>query len=361
MAETGGRLPRVETRQGFMDALEDMILPGPGQDAPPGRARELKSYMLESDGGLGGEFEASGMQCRVSETGLDRVKILGVREGGKLREFFLDDADPRFPVLHTNEKSGDAARIVEKLTRETRRALDRAWLHSDMLEVLAGMPGNSFRGFAACSDRRPGSGEDGADAGDLRLSVSGSMAARMKTLVMQDPQMGRTCASMVRIARGAESCGRGYAQDEVHRDGHFALKRGKSADDHLALVQMCRERYSESVKSVEGPRADGPDLLDGGPFDFEFPNGIGDAGALISSMFGSTAPFKLWGIKSSIADGYFGVAAVDLHAGSPLDFEIADDMMRVYPGRGGCGNTILRLLANLQIYHDAKARCLQVA
>lgn len=369
MAGKDGHLPSVKTQQEFMDVLEDMILPPKSEpeNASPGRMRELKSYILESDKGFKDEFNASGMECKVRNTGLDHIKILHVQEDGPY-EFFLDETDPRFFVLHTNKKSDDTARIMEKLTRDTRYAFDYAWLHSDMLESIVGMPGNSSRGFGVSySDRYLGSDEnDDANIEDLRLSISGSIAAKMKALVLQDPQISRTCAnSMVRIMRGAASSAHGYAQDEVHHNGHFALKRGKSVDDHLALVEMCRERYSESVKSVESlrmgtQRVNGLDLFDGRPFDFEFPNGIENINAFISKMFSSTAPFNLWGIKTSIADGYFGVLAIDLHTGSPLDFEIADDMMRVYLDKGSCGNTILRLLTNLQMHHDAKDKCTQV-
>lgn len=370
MAEKGERLPQVKTQQGFMDVLEGMVLPPKSEpeNASPGRMRELKSYILESDKGLESEFNASGMECKVRDTGLDHIKILNVQDD-KPYEFFLDKTDPRFFVLHTNERSDDTARIMAKLTHDTRHAFDYAWLHSDMLERIVGMPGNSFRGFGVSySDHHLGSDEDDdANIEDLKLTISGSIAAKMKTLVLEDPQISRTCAnSMVRIMRGAASYAHGYAQDEVHYNGHFALKRGKSVDDHLALVEMCRKRYSESVESVESlrmgtRRVDGLDLFDGRPFDFEFPNGIENIDVFISKMFSSTAPFNLWGIKTSIADGYFGVMAIDLHTGSPLDFEIAGDMMRVYLDKGNCGNTILRLLTNLQMHHDAKDRCVQVA
>lgn len=52
--------------------------------------------------------------------------------------------------------------------------------------------------------------------------------------------------------------------------------------------------------------------------------------------------------------------AIDLHTGSPVDFEIVSDTMRVYLDQGNCGSTILRLLTNLQMHHDAKDTCDQV-
>ena len=67
------------------------------------------------------------------------------------------------------------------------------------------------------------------------------------------------------------------------------------------------------------------------------------------------------GDRFSSSAGYFWVNWIDLHTGGTVDFEIADDMMRAYLRKGGCGNTILRLLANLQMHHDAGDTCAQAA
>lgn len=365
------QLSKIETRQQFMDVLEDMILPPKPEDenSAAGRLRELKSYMIESDNGLPDQFEASGLLCSVRNTGLDEIKILNVRENDKEYEFYLDKHDLRFFVLHTNVKSDDAHRIVDKMTRDVNHALDHAWFHSGMLERVVEMQGNEFRGFGVSySDRRLISeAEDDAGVEDLKLSISGSMAAEMKKMVQEHPHIGRTCAyNMVRVMRGCSSSIRDYAQDEVHSNGHFSLKRGKSIDDHMNLLKMCHETYSQTMESVERlrigtKRVGGKTLFDGRPFDFKFGHDVENLELFISKMFSSASPFNLWGIKSKVDAGYFRIMAIDLHTGSPMDFEIASDMMRVYLGKGNCGNTILRLLANLQMHHDARDACLQVA
>ena len=363
------RLPTVGTQQEFMNALEGMIVPPKSDDeaASPGSTRELKSYMMEFDGDLEPEFATSGLNCLVRNTGLDHIKILHADDGSGSYEFYLDKSDPRFLVLHTNEKSNNAGRIVEKMTHDVRHAFDYAWLHSGMLKRIVGMDGNSFRGFGVPhSDRHLRSAEaDDAGIEDLKLIISGSMAKDMKKIFRRRPRISGACAhNMVRIMRGTASSG-DYVQDELHHDGHFALKRGKSIDDHLALVEMCREEYSRTVGEVESLRigtksADGKTLFDGRPFDFAFNTEIEDLELFVSRMFNSAAPFNLWGVKSEIGAGYVGVLAIDLHAGSPIDFEIAGDAMRVYLDQGSCGNVILRLLTNLQMHHDAKDACDQV-
>lgn len=364
-----GQLPRVGTQQELVDALEGMIVtPRQDEDSPLGRVRELKSYILESDGGFPNQFSASGLRCSVKDTGLDYIKILNVQKNDGACEFFLDKCDPRFFVLHTNERSDDTSEIMKKLTNDTRHAFDHAWLHSDMLRRIAEMPGNSFRGFGVSySDRYLRSEEsDDANIENLSLNISGSMAAEMQRMVQANPQIRGTCAhNMVRVMRGTASAVHDHVQDEVHNTGYFALKRGKSVADHLALIEACRQEYSRTVKHVEslriGMRLEGGQKTFGGsPFDFKFKNRIKNLDSFISKMFNSAMPFKLWGIKSEISEGYFKVMAIDLHAGNTLDFEIADDIMRVYLRTDGCGNTILRLLTNLQMYHDAQDACMQV-
>ena len=226
-----GHLPQVGTHAEFVDSLECMIeTPRPDDEgAQPGRMRELKSYILEADGGFPSQFDASGLQCRVKDTDLDYIKILNVQKGGNACEFFLDKRDPRFFVLHTNERSDRASDIVKKLARDPRHAFDHAWLHSDMLQSITEMPGNHFMGFGVSySDRYLGSEEsDCASIESLNLSMSGSAASEMQKTVLENPHISGTCAhNTVRVMRGAASSMRGHAQDEVHDTGYFALKRG---------------------------------------------------------------------------------------------------------------------------------------
>lgn len=213
-----GHLPQVGTHAEFVDSLECMIeAPGPDDEgAQPGRTRDLKSYILEADGGFPSQFDASGLQCRVKDTDLDYIKILSVQKRGSACEFFLDKRDPRFLVPHTNERSDRASDIMEKLAHDQRHAFDHAWLHSDMLRSITGMPGNDFMGFGVSySDWHLGSEEsDCASIESLNLSMSGSAASEMQKMVLENPRLSGACAhNMVRVMRGDASSTRGHALD----------------------------------------------------------------------------------------------------------------------------------------------------
>ena len=365
------KLPRVEKRKDFMDYLEGIIHPPKYEDdeySSKGRLRELKTYILESDEGFPPNIDTDEISCKVIGTGLNDIKILQVSiKNSSMHEFFLDVSDKRFFVLHTNDKSEDITKIINELTKDHHHTFDRTWFYYDMLKRLADKPGNSFKGFGVTySDKYLRTAEDeDSDIDDFSLSISGSLTEEMQQIVATEPKIERiTAYNKVRIRRGSSSLSN-YVQDDIHNNGYFAVKRGKSVQDHLQLVDICKKEYSETINSVENLRIgvkeiENRTLVEGKPFDFIFPNKIENLDLFIEKMFNSAMPFKLWGLKSKIYDGYFRVLAIDLHTGNPIDFEIANDMMRVYLSKGNCGNTILRLFTNLQIYYDSKTACLQL-
>ena len=363
MENYGQRLARVSTNKEFLDELESMIVPPKNYDDEPsekGRLRELKTFMLESDDGFPRQAELERMSYEVTDTGLDAIKIMTVKEGDRRHQFYLDVSDKRFFKLHTNHKSETVDRIIKTLTDDRNHTLDNTWLYHDMLKRLACKPGNDFRGFGISYSNTLVK-ED--DLENLTLNIRGSMASEVEDLIRGHDRLKKAGAyDKVSISRGGGADPYECVQDDVHNYGYFAVKHGKSVQDHLHIVDYCQEEYSKTVLGVENERigvreVDGERFLDGNSFYFEFPNRIADLDAFIDRVFDSTRPFQLWGLKQQIRDGYYKILAVDLHTGNPMDFEIADDMMRAYIFKGSCGNTILRLLTNLQIYFDSQTRC----
>ena len=343
-----------------MSALEDMIVPrkSGGAGHPPGMLHGLKTYVLESDRDFPRRFESGCMQCEVVDTGLDAVKILRARRGGATAEFFLDVEDERFPLLHAGGGSGDADGMVDELAGDEFHTFDRIWLHSAMLERLARMPGNSGGPGASRRGGLPEEGGNGAAAG-------GPPAEGMRGTADAGTRADAAARAGARIARGSGADPRGFVQDDVSSTGRFAVRRGRSVRDHLRLIDMCRKEYAETVAAVEKRRIgvgkrDGKMLVEGGQFDFQFARSIEDLDAFIEWMFNSTAPFMMWGTKFAIQENYFGVVAADLHAGARMHFDIAPGLIRVYLYKRGCGNSVLRLLTNLQLHYDAGTTCRQI-
>lgn len=142
--------------------------------------------------------------------------------------------------------------------------------------------------------------------------------------------------------------------------GGYVAKR-ESAQDHLEAVKYCVDEYSRILRDVEREfvgmvEEDGMRFLAGNAFYFSLPNPM-DPQELIEKIFDCERPFSLFGIKQKIRDGYYHVLAVDLRAGRPMDFEIADDMMRAYAFTGSCAGTLMRLLACLRLRIDSGIAC----
>lgn len=358
------RLPRVSTNKEFLDELENMIVPPKSHDddmPERGRLRELKTFMLESDHGFPKQATLDHMSYEVTDTGLDGIKILVVREPDQTTEFYLDVRDKRFFKLHTNCKSETADKIIKALTGDRNHTLDNTWLYCNMLERLAQKPGNHFHGFKISYSNKFVKHDGGADLEDLSMSINGSMAREVEDLIRKNARLERAGAyNKIRISRGLDAEPSNCIQDDVRYDGYFAVKHGESIQDHLHIVDYCTEEYSKTIRGIENERIginDAGGFLEGRPFYFEFPRPIEDVDLFIGRIFNSAHPFQLWGLKQKIRDGYYKILAVDLHTNSPMDFEITDRMMRAYIFKGNCGNTILRLLTNLQIYFDSQTKC----
>jgi hypothetical protein len=83
------------------------------------------------------------------------------------------------------------------------------------------------------------------------------------------------------------------------------------------------------------------------PIGIRFSRPIPDLPAFREELFSSRAPFRLWG-QPAVTEGEALVEAVDLHAGQRIGIELGHDWMRVNLHAGSYGNTVARLISNLQ-------------
>ena len=62
--------------------------------------------------------------------------------------------------------------------------------------------------------------------------------------------------------------------------------------------------------------------------DFTYPKT--DLKQWLQSMFLGNWPLSVWGLVSQIETGYYKALCVDMKTGNSIDFEITDNMMRIY-------------------------------
>lgn len=74
----------------------------------------------------------------------------------------------------------------------------------------------------------------------------------------------------------------------------------------------------------------------------------------MANLFTSKEPFRLWAVPREVVRGQWEANAVDLHVGHVVRLEITSRWMRVLLDDTACGNTLARLIANLQHRFDAR-------
>ena len=360
-------LPAVRTRKEFVDTLESLIITSKDDEpAGQGRLRELKAYVIETGCPMAAEYRSDTLSWDMSGTGVKDLRILRVSLGGNRHEFFADVSDRRFMILHTNGRAGEAKRVVDAIIRARPRALDRMWMSHAVLDAVAKTEGNALRGFGSDYRGRAAGGRTGGRAKGLRVGARGYLARDLEDLARGDNQLKNAIAyRTIRVMRGEGRDDSDHVQDDIHSEGYFAIREGRSVQDHLSLVDMSKELYSRAVSRIEecclgAAKSGGRMRARGDPLNIEFFEKVSDVPQLVRGMFNSARPFRLWGLDEEIEDGYYSVAGVDLHTGDPMNFEIDGGMMRVYLSKQGRGSTAMRLLCNLQAGFGTAVRCRQV-
>lgn len=112
-----------------------------------GRPRLLKTYIMEVNSELPRESNGTSLQISRIETKLPEIGVLSLISGRRHARFFVDTSDKRFWLLHTTDLADDVNWLYNKLVSSPDANLDKAWLPIEMMESVAGLSGNSFRGF----------------------------------------------------------------------------------------------------------------------------------------------------------------------------------------------------------------------
>jgi len=364
------QLPKVQTQKEFMDTFYDRINPPriPTEDGSiAGKPTELKTYLIENNSELFQEFYTEDLQINIDQTGLDHVKILTLtdqRDSGNRLQFYLDKSDKRFLVFHTFDLAKQVSPLIRRLIHSEKFEFDNAWLSSNLLKDISKRAGNHDHGFSIdhkdyFQKDEPEDDEESIKPDTFsRLDISGKQSEKILQLLKKDKEIEQIMGyEKITIGRGTEYNG---VIDDLEYSGRFRVVKGKSIDDHMSLVNMVKKDYTREIQEVEKFRLYGNSntkSIEGKPFDFVFERRVDDWDLFLSRIFNAKSPFRIWGIKSKIGDGFYRILGVDAHTGHPLDVEVMDNLFRVYLPEGSCGNVITRLFVNLQRFFDSKIRC----
>ncbi|MGH8909240.1 MAG: hypothetical protein ACRD0K_22790 [Egibacteraceae bacterium] len=305
----------------------------------------LKTFIIEA------HVDQPDTSTLRSLTGGDQVEatedayLFQLRSGNV--ELWVDTLDPRFWSVYTWSSARESKRYIKALV-ERRRDLDWAWLPSAHLQRA--WPGqlrwlrSSFEGSGVLSAELP--------ARDLRIQVAGADSENLLSWIAQN----EAYASAVAYDRvgfiAADDHFSGQADEILDRMGRFVAS-GTSFELHQELVRSVIERYADLVRKIEQralkyePLPDGGYRAEGAPILLRFSRRVPDVDLLVDELFSSREPFRLWGEPQMLEPDRVWVDAVDLHVGQRVGFDITDASVRVHLPAGACGNTVVRLVANL--------------
>lgn len=266
-------------------------------------------------------------------------------------EFTVDALDGRFWSFHSTSPTQAALRTVRARVSE-RRDLDFVWLPTQHLRRIRAGCRPSF----VKADFRGAATRTADDIQDLSISVRGHHADRLLDTVAETNGHGHAF-SVDRLTIPIRDEDFGFVEQAVNRKAHFAA-RGDSFALHQLVVADVISRYRAFVEAVEARITrfnslgdNGGGTLDGTPIEIGFSRPLPSIETLFEELFSSREPFRLWGLHQ--ADERYGECdAVDLHVGACLRVEAQREFLRVHVYEGACGNTVARLVSNLQHYVD---------
>jgi len=310
-------------------------------------SRSWKTFVLEAHPVNGPEDflrEAFGSDCVDPTEDVHLHRLTGEVD------FVVDHLNERFWSFHTTRPVAEAKPYLRDAV-SFQRSLDWMWLPSDHLSNIWDKASvqwstTDFRG------RRLSPSESPVD--DLNIRVRGQAANEVLRYIADRYQIAMPRREVGIAVQDPEL---GWVNEGINHRGRF-VANGDDFNIHQAVVRRVTRRYQDFVEAVEQHLLRWVELPHGGarlrgaPIDIKFSRPISDIQRFVENLFSSRVPFRLWGLYDFVGDDLAEVEAVDLHIGQQLRFDISTRWLRVYLFEGGCGNTVARLVSNLQRYFD---------
>lgn len=318
----------------------------------------VKTYALEVNGSWDQEAALDRAARWAGSLGFASAptedRALGVAWGNGV-SLFIDVLDPRFWLIHTTSAASQVQRLIRR-TVWASRDLDSCWFPRDFLQGLQteGAPlwfKSDFQGDALLPTT-------GVAARTLRVRLEGDEADALFRVLVADERY-RHAAALTSVATRLSNDALGRNVELAHYRGRF-VTLGDSFEMHVGFVSQAIQRYREIVDGIErryrfswkGSESEGA-TFDGEVLTIRLGQPIRDLDRFLDGLFSCRDPFRLWAVPRSISEYFVEVEAVDLHIGERFRMEIGPDNLRLLLPSSVCGNTVLRLLTNLQHGFDA--------
>ncbi|MGP0053704.1 MAG: hypothetical protein ACLPZR_33365 [Solirubrobacteraceae bacterium] len=346
-------------RQDFLNSLTKAIGSPLGGELVDGLVAPgtVKTRLLEAHPA---EMSPDGAKALLSETA-ERLELRASKLGDELwalhgadHTFFVDTLNPRFWQLHATAPADKVNRVVREAVATDPR-LDTGWLPKTLLRQLDGhqhhlriaFDADELLGRDEAVRRTRVRFEGEAPEGLLDLLGSDKTYAGATSVIAVGSRVGDTSVGVAQVVAD-------YRGAFVTAAGDFEVAANaiwRMLDRYEAFVRGLEARYRIVVNPLEGEGL----TIDGDVAVIAFGREV-DVERLVAGLFLAKEPFRLWAVPRQVDDDEWVADAVDLHVGQPLRLEFSSIDVRVLLEPETCGNTLARLLTNLQQHLDARTQ-----
>ena len=270
--------------------------------------------------------------------------------------FFVDALNPRFWLLHSTARKANMQKLLSRYLLPNPR-VDCAWLGSEQLRNVEGDHRWVKTSFSSTLLEPEGEGTNVPRRLKAQVEIE-SADEFLKFLSENDSYTAGAVLTAVGTVLREEDLG--VASVVADYQGTF-LSSGSSFHLVAGMLWRTLDTYEQYVKSLEGAYRLGTQAIDdlgmeieGDVALVELPREVEDLDGLVGNLFTCREPFRLWAVPQKVSEYQWEANAVDLHVGHPLRLEISPKWIRVMLGPDTCGNTLARLVANLQHRFDAR-------
>jgi len=352
----------------------------------------VKSYMLEHVGSAGSQKHADDL---LNNNGMETIKIdenlFQVRDKRRDGEYmgFIEVLNPRYFVFYTIHHSEKSDRWINDLVLNSHE-LDHVWLSGLTFNVLWQRVAQLTKPnryvsmlFVHESIYQIDNEYDGNEEEEEEDITTSPDDMEVKDVVEKRASKFRLVDKIHTVQKNLEQLQQIYSPlyaisqlrfpSPTGRGGHDFFDYGKVTNRsgdfrdhrlHILYVQriyenLIRETEQKAWHSIEQLSAPAQfHKIIGSPVTIKFRDRLNKEtfDYWISSTFGRTKNrFRLWGNPIVLGPTKVHVYGLDKHLWKPIFLEITDEHLIAMLPKGTCGNTIHRLICNIQRYIDPGA------
>jgi len=336
----------VFEEEGSIDLLENLLK----------TENQVRSFIVETNQSLRQFLRRKrGSMKRISTEG--SLHDIVVTRKNEKHHVYVDDSDNRLWVIHHGKMNEKMQRFIFNAFSNS-RLQDKIYLsHHEMSELLKmnAMHCNAVRiGFDQFFSKA--SPDPSLDDMTFELHLH---AKSWQLIVNAIGQLNsvKLPINLLSMNIELENEDGSMITDVLSHDGSLVMQGEGNVRQHLDLVERIKSRYREKIKTIEDWEVDWIDAS-GGLFALKFDVEV-DPIKFVDVLNERKAEFKIFAFQMYEENDSMMYVAIDLHFGDQFYFQAFPQKMILNLSRKCCGNTILRLLVNLQ-RHFSRSTILEI-